>query len=83
MVYNIIPQDIPQERRREINEKILFSIDEWEKQTAGRSQGAADMESAIPRETIYNTKTITVGGFEARQSKLLALSEVCSILPRW
>jgi SAM-dependent methyltransferase len=42
-MYRIIPTHIPHDRRREINGKILFSID------AGRDE--------VPAETIYNTYT--------------------------
>jgi SAM-dependent methyltransferase len=47
MPYPIITQQIPQERRAEINEKILFSID------TGRE--------LVPKETIYNCYT-GIGG---------------------
>lgn len=40
MPYRILPQQIPQERRSEINQKILFAIDTG--------------KDTIPRETIYN-----------------------------
>ena len=43
MYYPIIPQQIPQERRAEVNEKILFAID------SGRN--------AVPPENVYNCYT--------------------------
>ena len=47
MIYPIIPQQIPQDRRAEINEKLLFCID------TGNGQ--------LPLETIYNCYT-GIGG---------------------
>ncbi|MDR0430357.1 MAG: N-6 DNA methylase [Tannerellaceae bacterium] len=46
-MYRIIPQQIPQDRRAEINEKILFCID------TGKDE--------LPPETIYNCYTGTGG----------------------
>lgn len=53
-MYQIIPQQIPQDRRAEINEKILFCID------TGNSQ--------LPPETIYNCYTGIGGLHNLRQS---------------
>lgn len=47
MIHQIIPQNIPQSRRKEINDKILFCIDTG--------------KNAIPAETIYNSYT-GIGG---------------------
>mgnify|MGYP001658414885 CR=1 FL=1 len=46
-MYQIIPQQIPQDRRAEINEKILFCIDTG--------------KNLLPPETIYNCYT-GIGG---------------------
>lgn len=46
-MYRIIPQQIPQDKRAEINEKILFSID------TGKNE--------LPAETVYNCYT-GIGG---------------------
>ena len=54
MIYPIIPQQIPQNKRAEINEKILFCID------AGNGQ--------LPPETIYNCYTGIGGLHNLRQS---------------
>lgn len=54
MYYPIIPQHIPQERRAEVNEKILFAID------SGRS--------AVPPESVYNCYTGIGGLHGLRQS---------------
>jgi hypothetical protein len=43
MRYNIIPQQIPQERREEINAKILWSIDEYDRR---RAEGADIADAA-------------------------------------
>ncbi|GAB6013532.1 HsdM family class I SAM-dependent methyltransferase, partial [Viscerimonas tarda] len=50
MSYSIIPQQIPQEQRSEINEKIIFCID------TGNNQ--------VPAETIYNCYT-GIGGLHS------------------
>lgn len=52
-MYRIIPQQIPQDRRAEINEKILFSID------TGKNE--------LPPETIYNCYTGIGGLHNLRQ----------------
>jgi predicted RNA methylase len=52
-MYRIIPQQIPQDRRAEINEKILFSID------TGKNE--------LPPETVYNCYTGTGGLHNLRQ----------------
>ena len=54
MYYPIIPQHIPQERRAEVNEKILFAID----------SGKDD----IPPESVYNCYTGIGGLHGLRQS---------------
>ena len=43
-MYAIIPQQIPQDRRAEINEKILFAIDSG--------------KDLVPKESIYNCYTV-------------------------
>ncbi len=53
-MYAIIPQQIPQNRRAEINEKILFSIDR------GKDE--------IPAVSIYNCYTGLGGLHDLRQS---------------
>ena len=42
-MYAIIPQKIPQDRRAEVNEKLLFAIDSG--------------KDLIPKESIYNCYT--------------------------
>lgn len=54
MYYPIIPQHIPQERRAEVNEKILFAID------SGRD--------AVPPKSVYNCYTGIGGLHGLRQS---------------
>ena len=53
-MYAIIPQQIPQDRRAEINEKILFAIDSG--------------KDLVPKESIYNCYTGTGGLHNLRQS---------------
>lgn len=50
-MYRIIPQNIPQERRAEINEKILFTL---------------DTDQSLPPETVYNCYT-GIGGLHNLQ----------------
>lgn len=52
-MYAIIPQQIPQDRRAEINEKILFAIDSG--------------KDLVPKESIYNCYTGT-GGLQQPQT---------------
>lgn len=52
MLYNIIPQNIPKERRAEINDKLLFAID-------------TDSDQITP-ETVYNCYT-GIGGLHNLQ----------------
>ena len=52
-MYPIIPQKIPQDRRAEVNEKILFSID------TGKSE--------LPPESVYNCYTGIGGLHELRR----------------
>ena len=54
MYYPIIPQHIPQERRAEVNEKILFAIDSG--------------KDTIPPESVYNCYTGIGGLHGLRQS---------------
>ena len=49
-MYAIIPQQIPQDRRAEINEKILFAIDSG--------------KDLVPKESIYNCYTGIGGAVE-------------------
>ena len=49
-MYAIIPQQIPQDRRAEINEKILFAIDSG--------------KDLVPKESIYNCDARTVEEFK-------------------
>lgn len=53
-MYAIIPQQIPQDRRAEVNEKILFAIDSG--------------KDLVPKESIYNCYTGTGGLHSLRQS---------------
>ena len=53
-MYAIIPQQIPQDRRAEINEKILFAIDSG--------------KDLVPKESIYNCYTGIGGLHNLRQS---------------
>ena len=53
-MYAIIPQQIPQDRRAEINEKILFAIDSG--------------KDLIPAESIYNCYTGIGGLHNLKQS---------------
>lgn len=52
-MYRIIPQDIPQSRRKEINEKILFSL---------------STSKPLPPETVYNCYTGDGGLHDLRQT---------------
>lgn len=54
MIYNIIPQHIPQSKRAEYNEKILFAIDKGDKRLAP--------------ETVYNCYT-GIGGLHGLQQE--------------
>lgn len=61
-MYKIIPQQIPQDRRAEINEKILFCID------TGKNE--------LPSETIYNCY-IGIGGLHnLKQSDYASYHEI-------
>ena len=53
-MYAIIPQQIPQDRRAEINEKILFAIDSG--------------KDLVPKESIYNCYTGIGGLHNLKQS---------------
>ena len=53
-MYAIIPQQIPQDRRAEINEKILFAIDSG--------------KDLVPKESIYNCYTGIGGLHNLRQT---------------
>ena len=60
-MYAIIPQKIPQDRRAEVNEKILFAI--------GSGKGL------IPKESIYNCYTGIGGLHSLRQSDFASYHE--------
>ncbi len=60
-MYAIIPQQIPQDRRAEINEKILFAIDSG--------------KDLVPKESIYNCYTGTGGLHNLRQSDFTSYHE--------
>ena len=60
-MYAIIPQQIPQDRRAEINEKILFAIDSG--------------KDLVPKESIYNCYTGTGGLHNLRQSDFSSYHE--------
>ncbi len=60
-MYAIIPQQIPQDRRAEINEKILFAIDSG--------------KDLIPAESIYNCYTGIGGLHNLRQSDFANYNE--------
>lgn len=60
-MYTIIPQPIPQDKRAEINEKILFSID------SGKDE--------IPAENIYNCYTGIGGLHNLRQADFANYNE--------
>ncbi|WP_418529792.1 N-6 DNA methylase [Paraprevotella clara] len=60
-MYAIIPQQIPQDRRAEVNEKILFAIDSG--------------KDLIPAESIYNCYTGIGGLHNLRQSDFANYSE--------
>ena len=53
-MYAIIPQQIPQGMRAEVNEKILFAIDSG--------------KDLIPAESIYNCYTVIGGLHNLKQS---------------
>ena len=61
MYYNIIPQQIPQSRRAEINEKILFAINSG--------------KDLIPAESIYNCYTGIGGLHNLKQSDFASYHE--------
>ena len=60
-MYAIIPQQIPQDRRAEVNEKILFAIDSG--------------KDLIPAESIYNCYTGIGGLHNLRQSDFANYNE--------
>ena len=60
-MYAIIPQQIPQDRRAEINEKILFAIDSG--------------KDLVPKESIYNCYTGIGGLHNLRQSDFTSYHE--------
>ena len=60
-MYAIIPQKIPQDRRAEINGKILFAIDSG--------------KDLIPKESIYNCYTGIGGLHNLRQSDFASYHE--------
>lgn len=60
-MYAIIPQQIPQDRRAEINEKILFAIDSG--------------KDLVPKESIYNCYTGTGGLHNLRLSDFASYHE--------
>ena len=60
-MYAIIPQQIPQDRRAEINEKILFAIDSG--------------KDLVPKESIYNCYTGIGGLHNLRQSDFASYHE--------
>ena len=60
-MYAIIPQQIPQDRRAEVNEKILFAIDSG--------------KDLIPAESIYNCYTGIGGLHNLKQSDFANYNE--------
>ena len=58
-MYAIIPQQIPQGMRAEVNEKILFAIDSG--------------KDLIPAESIYNCYT-GIGGLQTSSSPILPIT---------
>lgn len=60
-MYTIIPQQIPQDKRAEINEKILFSIDSG--------------KDLIPAESVYNCYTGIGGLHNLKQSDFANYTE--------
>ena len=60
-MYAIIPQQIPQDRRAEINEKILFAIDSG--------------KDLVPKESIYNCYTGIGGLHNLRQADFTSYHE--------
>ena len=60
-MYAIIPQQIPQDKRAEINEKILFSIDSG--------------KDLIPAESVYNCYTGIGGLHKLKQSDFASYTE--------
>ena len=60
-MYAIIPQQIPQDRRAEVNEKILFAIDSG--------------KDLIPAESIYNCYTGMGGLHKLKQSDFASYNE--------
>lgn len=60
-MYRIIPQNIPQNRRAEINEKIIFAIDSG--------------KEIIPKESVYNCYTGIGGLHGLRQSDYASYNE--------
>lgn len=60
-MYAIIPQQIPQDKRAEINEKILFSIDSG--------------KDLIPAESVYNCYTGIGGLHKLKQSDFASYAE--------
>lgn len=60
-MYAIIPQQIPQDKRAEINEKILFSIDSG--------------KDLIPAESVYNCYTGIGGLHNLKQSDFASYAE--------
>lgn len=60
-MYAIIPQQIPQDRRAEVNEKILFAIDSG--------------KDLIPAESIYNCYTGIGGLHNLKQSDFASYNE--------
>lgn len=60
-MYAIIPQQIPKDRRAEVNEKILFAIDSG--------------KDLVPKESIYNCYTGIGGLHNLRQSDFASYHE--------
>ena len=60
-MYAIIPQQIPQDRRAEINEKILFAIDSG--------------KDLVPKESFYNSNTGIGGQPTLRQADFTSYHE--------
>ena len=60
-MYAIIPQQIPKDRRAEVNEKILFAIDSG--------------KDLVPKESIYNCYTGIGGLHNLRQADFTSYHE--------
>ena len=60
-MYAIIPQQIPRDKRAEVNEKILFAIDSG--------------KDLIPKESIYNCYTGIGGLHNLKQSDFASYHE--------